>query len=75
MSGIGAGMLSLYMKLMLGSPTGTVGASGAIFGLDGLLLAMVLFYRRPMPMVTPLSFKPWATSLTLPSPPTATTQS
>ena len=54
LSGIGAGMLSLYMKLMLGSPTGTVGASGAIFGLDGLLLAMVLFYRRPMPMVTPL---------------------
>lgn len=54
LSGIGAGMLSLYMKLMLGNPAGTVGASGAVFGLDGLLLAMVLFYRRPMPMLTPL---------------------
>ena len=54
LSGLGGGLLSLYMKLMLGNPAGSVGASGAIFGLDGLLLAMVLFYRRPMPMVTPL---------------------
>lgn len=54
LSGFGGGLLSLYMKLMLGNPSGSVGASGAIFGLDGLLLAMVLFYRRPMPMVTPV---------------------
>lgn len=54
LSGIGGGFLSLYMKVMLGNPRGSIGASGAIFGLDGLLLAMVLFYRRPMPMVTPV---------------------
>lgn len=53
-SGIGGGLLSLYVKLVQGNPFGSVGASGAIFGLDGLLLAMVLFYRKPMPMVTPL---------------------
>ena len=53
-SGIGGGVLSLYVKLVQGNPFGSVGASGAIFGLDGLLLAMVLFYRKPMPMVTPL---------------------
>lgn len=53
-SGIGGGLLSLYVKLRSGNPVGSVGASGAIFGLDGLLLAMVLFYRKPMPMVTPL---------------------
>ena len=53
LSGFGGGLLSLYVKLTSGNPVGTVGASGAIFGLDGLLLAMVLFYRKPMPMVTP----------------------
>ena len=54
LSGIGGGLLSLYVKLVQGNPAGSVGASGAIFGLNGLLLAMVLFYRKPMPMVTPL---------------------
>ena len=53
LSGIGGGLLSLYVKLVQGNPAGSVGASGAIFGLNGLLLAMVLFYRKPMPMVTP----------------------
>jgi len=54
LSGIGGGMFSLYMKVRLMNPVGSVGASAAIFGLDGLLLSMVLFYRRPMPQVTPV---------------------
>ena len=54
LSGFGGGMLSLYVKLISGNPIGSVGASGAIFGLDGLLMAMVLFYRKPMPNVTPI---------------------
>lgn len=53
LSGIGGGMFSLYMKVRIQNPIGSVGASAAIFGLDGLLLSMVLFYHRPMPMVTP----------------------
>lgn len=54
LSGIGGGMFSLYMRLRVMNPVGSVGASAAIFGLDGLLLSMVLFYRRPMPTVTPV---------------------
>ena len=32
----------------------SVGASGAIFGLDGVLLAWILLDRRSMPDVTPI---------------------
>ena len=54
LSGIGGGMFSLYMKIRTHSMVGSVGASGALFGLDGVLLAMVLLYRSPLPTVTPL---------------------
>lgn len=53
LSGIGGSGVSLFVKLISGSTAVSVGASGAIFGLDGLLLAMVLTSRRNMPTVTP----------------------
>ena len=54
LSGIGGGLFSLYVKVRSHSAVGSVGASGALFGLDGLLLAMVLFYDSPIAPVTPL---------------------
>lgn len=53
LSGLGGSALSLCWKYLSRDPVGSVGASGAIFGLDGLLLAVVLFSRRDMPTVTP----------------------
>ncbi len=44
-SGLIGNMLSLAGKLLLSDLTASLGASGAIFGLDGLLLAMVLVSR------------------------------
>lgn len=49
LSGIGGNLLSLCYKYLTLSTVGSIGASGAIFGLDGGLLAMVLFlpgYRK-----------------------------
>jgi rhomboid protease GluP len=43
LSGIGGNVFSLAAKVMSGSNALSIGASGAVFGLDGLLLAMVLF--------------------------------
>lgn len=54
LSGIAGGLLSLYVKLRTGDMSGSVGASGAIFGLDGVLLSMVLFHDRKMENVTPV---------------------
>ena len=54
LSGIGGGMISLFVRFRMHDLVGCVGASAAIFGLDGLLLAMVLFFKSPMPTVTPV---------------------
>lgn len=43
LSGLGGNVASLIGKSLTGSNSLSIGASGAVFGLDGLLLAMVLF--------------------------------
>lgn len=53
LSGIGGNVLSLLARALHGDPTSSLGASGAVFGLDGVLLAMVLFSGRKMENVTP----------------------
>ena len=53
LSGVSGNLLSLYVKVWNGDMSGSVGASGAIFGLDGVLLSMVLFCDRKMENVTP----------------------
>lgn len=53
LSGIGGNLLSLFVKVMGNQMSHSIGASGAVFGLDGVLLAMVLFAGRRMPRVTP----------------------
>lgn len=53
LSGIGGNLLSLFVKVANGEVAASLGASGAIFGLDGVLLAMVLFSGREMENVTP----------------------
>ena len=53
LSGIGGNVLSLMVRALHGDPTSSLGASGAVFGLDGVLLAMVLFSGRKMENVTP----------------------
>lgn len=54
MSGIGGNLVSLWYKGVTKEQIGSIGASGALFGLDGLLLAMVLFSKRKMENVTPI---------------------
>jgi len=54
LSGIGGNALSLFVKVLSGDFSGSIGASGAIFGLDGVLLAMVLFFNGRMENVTPV---------------------
>lgn len=44
-SGIGGNLLSLYWKITTNATAGSLGASGAAFGLDGVLLAMLIFSR------------------------------
>lgn len=52
LSGIGGNLCSLLAKLLQMDYSASVGASGAIFGLDGVLLAWILLDRRSMPDVT-----------------------
>lgn len=54
LSGVGGGLLSLLFKVMTNSMVASVGASGAVFGLDGVLLAMVLLWNERLPNVTPI---------------------
>ena len=53
LSGIGANICSLLYKVTTMDSMASVGASGAIFGLDGVLLAWILLDRQAMPDVTP----------------------
>ena len=52
LSGLGGNLLSLWSKVVTGNMAGSIGASGAVFGLDGLLLALVLFSGRQMENVS-----------------------
>jgi rhomboid protease GluP len=54
LSGIGGNGFSLLMKAVTNDRASSIGASGAVFGLVGVLLALVLFSGRQMPNVTPL---------------------
>ena len=54
MSGICGNLLSLLAKVTTESRAYSIGASGAVFGLDGALLAMVLFWDRKLLQVTPV---------------------
>lgn len=53
LSGIGGNLFSLFVKFMRGDLVASIGASGAVFGLDGVLLAMVLFWHKRLGNVTP----------------------
>lgn len=52
LSGIAGNILSLISKYMAHDLSMSIGASGAVFGLDGVLLALVLFSGRKMENVT-----------------------
>lgn len=53
-SGLAGNLLSLAAKIASDDLSASIGASGAIFGLDGLLLAIVLFSRKRIENVTPI---------------------
>lgn len=53
LSGIGGNLLSLAFKMFNNDLSSSIGASGAVFGLDGALLAMVLFSGRKIEDLSP----------------------
>lgn len=48
LSGIGGNLASLYMKIVSFNTAASLGASGVVFGMDGVLLALVLFSNRKL---------------------------
>jgi rhomboid protease GluP len=54
LSGIGGNCFSLLIKAITNDSAASIGASGAVFGLVGVLLAIVLFSGRKLPDVTPV---------------------
>jgi len=54
LSGIGGNILSLVMKVIHNDPAASLGASGAVFGMDGVLLAMVILSDRKLESVNPM---------------------
>lgn len=53
LSGIFGNICSLIYKLSVDRMSLSIGASGAVFGMDGLLLALVLFAGRRISGITP----------------------
>lgn len=53
LSGMGGNLVSLLNKIMANDWSMSIGASGAVFGLNGVLLAMVIFSGRRLSTVTP----------------------
>jgi len=54
-SGIGGNIVSLFFKIHIGEwYVESIGASGAVFGLIGVLLMLALFLRGRLPNVTPI---------------------
>lgn len=52
LSGISGNLLSLTVRMLNHDPVTSIGASGAVFGIDGVLLALVLFSGRRIENVT-----------------------
>jgi len=53
LAGLGGNIVSLAVKVMQNSEVMSIGASGAVFGLDGLLLTLVILmpkFRETMPL-------------------------
>ena len=52
LSGVSGNLLSLTVRVMTHDPAVSIGASGGVFGMDGVLLALVLFSGRRIENVT-----------------------
>lgn len=54
LSGICGNICSLVYKVMFDRMSLSIGASGAVFGMDGLMLALVFFSVKGVPSITPV---------------------